>query len=289
MLKIEFDPENTRLALAIGKALTEYAGGESTVRPIKSLPAEAVAPYGGEADSEVTGAPEPGAGEQFDKDVTKDVGKSADVAGQDTTAVQTGTQSDGAGSATTSKPTHDERGVMFIPAICGQANDPFYSTGPNKGQWKKRKGVDPAEYDRVYGEALTALGGTSTGTQESTASTVGRGVAKALEAQTNVGQDVANSSAAQTFGNQQQASAEETFGGQQQHDPLTETVLENPATPAEVFELYSQICQQGGAGVANKICEAAGIQNGTLIFANPHLAPKLFTELTAQKAALVGG
>lgn len=84
----------------------------------------------------------------------------------------------------------------------------------------------------------------------------------------------------------QDSSAAAVFGGA---SPIDETVQENPATPAEVFELYSYLCQNNGAGVANKICEAAGIANGTLIFANPHLAPRLFKELTTQKAQLVAG
>lgn len=278
MLKIEFDPTNTRLALAIGKALVEYAKGcTDLVIPIRrAAPGgqltdeENAALTGSEADlqtdGEITGAA--GAAEQFDKDVTKDV----------------------ATTTTTDKPTHDEKGVQFIPAICGQATDPFYSTGANKGQWKKRKGVDPAEYDRVYGEALAALtpspsqgyqapqGGQTERfdtIQENTANTSSATETFAGQQQTNVGQDVANSSAAQVFG-----------GGS---DPITETVNEIPATPAEVFELYSEICQKGGAGVANQICATAGIANGTLIFSRPDLAPRLYKELTAQKAQLVGG
>lgn len=298
MLKIEFPSDNKELALAIGKALSEYGGGTVVAVVLTPSASDLVVPFNKEpaceahtqTDGEITRAPEPGAAETFDKDVLEGVKLVEAIVATETSGVQaqTGTQSEGAGSATTSKPTHDEKGVQFIPAICGQAAKPFYASGPRKGQWKKRQGVDEVEYDRVYGEALAALGGTATGTQterfdgaqESTASIVGGGVAKALEAQTLAGQqrtnDVAN------------RSAEEVFGGGG-GDPLTETVNEIPATPAEVFELYSQICQQGGAGVANQICATAGIANGTLIFSRPDLAPRLYKELTAQKAQLVGG
>lgn len=44
----------------------------------------------------------------------------------------------------------DDHGVPFNPDYCGQAKDPFYGSGPRKGQWKKRKGVDESAYDEWY-------------------------------------------------------------------------------------------------------------------------------------------
>lgn len=44
----------------------------------------------------------------------------------------------------------DHKGVAFNSAYCGNAADPFYGTGKRKGQWKKRKGVDDADYDAWY-------------------------------------------------------------------------------------------------------------------------------------------
>lgn len=44
----------------------------------------------------------------------------------------------------------DEKGVAFDPKFCAVAKDPFYGTGPRKGQWKKRKGVSDHEYSEWY-------------------------------------------------------------------------------------------------------------------------------------------
>lgn len=42
---------------------------------------------------------------------------------------------------------YDATGVPFDARFCAKAKDPFYASGPMKGQWKKRKGVDAAAYD----------------------------------------------------------------------------------------------------------------------------------------------
>jgi len=288
MLKIEFDPSNTKLALAIGNALVSYAGGVVAATVAQVLPGE-VHDVSIKVVTDATAAPSAAELAAYDREVLgqnnegdtiggdnpaymeqhiPEVGKSASVAGQDTTAAQTATQSADVGGVTTGKPTHDEKGVMFIPAICANAAKPFYASGPYKGQWKKGTKVDQAEYDRVYSEALAALGSVQTGRIDcSQVNTV----------QTQVGQSVANSSAAQVFG-----------GGQQQADPLTQTLQEHPATPAEAFEVYTYLLQNGGEGVANAICLGAGLANGTLIFSRPDLAARLYKELTTQKAQLVG-
>ena len=238
MLKIEFDPSNTAIALAIGKALLEIGGGAAPANTITSA-VELVS----EADAE----------RAFSRDVLEQ-NNEGDVIG-DNAGMGNGagaiTAAADAGAPTGEKPTHDEKGVIFIPAICANAAKPLYASGPYKGQWKKGTKVEQAEYDRVYAAALAALGST----------------------QTQVGQTVADSPAAQVF---------------QQQTPMEEVIQEHPATPAEAFDVYTYLLQNGGAGAANEICTAAGIANGTLIFSRPDLAPRLYSELSAQKAALVG-
>ena len=53
--------------------------------------------------------------------------------------------------------THDEHGVPFDMDYCGKAADPFYKSGPNRGQWKKRQGVDQSAYDLWYVASTPAL------------------------------------------------------------------------------------------------------------------------------------
>ena len=44
----------------------------------------------------------------------------------------------------------DLHGVAFDQAYCARAEEPFYTTGPRSGQWKKKRGVDDAAYDKWY-------------------------------------------------------------------------------------------------------------------------------------------
>lgn len=256
MLKIEFDSSNTKLALAIGKALVDYASGTPTLTV--TLDTSAAIEQISDAHKEVT---------EFNAAVLQDVGKPADIAAGPSnlaqTTADTGLQRNASGAAE-GKRTHDEKGVMFIPAICATAAKPFYASGPYKGQWKKGTKVDQAEYDRVYGAALAALGTTNP------ADVYPNG--ELGKTQTQVGQSVANSSAAEVFSN-----------------PIDETINEIPGTPNDVFTLYTWMLQNGGTGVANAICAAAGIQNGSLIFSRPDLAPRIFKELTTAKGQLVAG
>lgn len=55
----------------------------------------------------------------------------------------------------------DTKGVPFNGDFCGKAKEPFYASGPRKGQWKKRKGVDDADYDAWYASAIPAPGATT--------------------------------------------------------------------------------------------------------------------------------
>lgn len=55
-----------------------------------------------------------------------------------------------------SDPQVDTNGVPFNPDYCGKATEPFYNSGPQAGQWKKRRGLDQADYDTWYAEQLAA-------------------------------------------------------------------------------------------------------------------------------------
>ena len=52
----------------------------------------------------------------------------------------------------------DLKGVPFHDKFCGKATEPFYSSGPREGQWKKRKGVAEDTYDKWYASELEKLG-----------------------------------------------------------------------------------------------------------------------------------
>lgn len=45
---------------------------------------------------------------------------------------------------------------------CGEAQDPFYSSGKRSGQWKKKRGVSDKDYDDWYAEELAELRGGAT-------------------------------------------------------------------------------------------------------------------------------
>lgn len=57
----------------------------------------------------------------------------------------------------------DSNGVPFDAAFCSSGDAPFYTSGPKLGQWKKKRGVDEAQYEEWYAERLTATreGGTT--------------------------------------------------------------------------------------------------------------------------------
>lgn len=48
----------------------------------------------------------------------------------------------------------DDKGVGFNEKICGNAAKPFYGSGKTKGQWKRKQGVDQADYDAWYDASL---------------------------------------------------------------------------------------------------------------------------------------
>lgn len=61
--------------------------------------------------------------------------------------------------ANSSNAPRDQKGVAFNVHYCGEAQDPFYSSGKRSGQWKKKRGVSDKDYDDWYAEELDALQG----------------------------------------------------------------------------------------------------------------------------------
>ena len=62
-------------------------------------------------------------------------------------------------AANSSNVRRDQHGVAFNEHYCGEAQDPFYSSGKRSGQWKKKRGVSDQDYDDWYAEELAELRG----------------------------------------------------------------------------------------------------------------------------------
>lgn len=148
MFKIEFPAERTDIALAIGQALVAIGKGEALV----NSPAASTAPKS--ADTATASA-----GETV-KTTAADTATDQDNQAANDSAPAHGA-TDQAGSADTNAPAgagpKDEKGVTKDDKYCASAKDPFYGSGKKKGQWKKRQGVDEAEYDAWYAEQLAAV------------------------------------------------------------------------------------------------------------------------------------
>ena len=59
----------------------------------------------------------------------------------------------------------DTKGIAFDCQFCGDATEPFYSSGKRKGQWKKRRGLSEAQYDAWYSKQTPASTADRAGTQ----------------------------------------------------------------------------------------------------------------------------
>lgn len=66
------------------------------------------------------------------------------------------------GAADQANAPRDQHGVAFNVHYCGEAQDPFYSSGKRSGQWKKKRGVSDKDYDDWYAEELAELRGGAT-------------------------------------------------------------------------------------------------------------------------------
>lgn len=83
-----------------------------------------------------------------------------DEPGNDQPAATTAAAPDGGeatqASASAGDARVDHKGVPFDPAFCGEAAEPFYGSGKRAGQWKKRRGVEEADYDAWHASQCTA-------------------------------------------------------------------------------------------------------------------------------------
>lgn len=144
MIKIEFPAANKALAAALGRALSEY--GESATRLDVPTRATVDAALEGVLHKANEEAPEhdDGLPEAYERDAP------LTEAGLDALAEQ------GAHTPPPSDVRVDLQGVPFDRDYCADAADPFYKSGANKGQWKKRQGVDVERYN-VWYESMRPL------------------------------------------------------------------------------------------------------------------------------------
>ncbi len=143
MIKIEFDEYNSDVARIFGEALTKLAAlAEGPPVPEESTGRDAT------EWTPTESLLEPG------DEVTMSDG---------TDAVVVATTQSIFDKTDTASADLDDHGVAFDDEYCGKATDPFYGSGKHTGQWKKKRGVSEATYDKWYagqleqGAAQTAL------------------------------------------------------------------------------------------------------------------------------------
>lgn len=149
-IKIEFPADRPDIARAFGSALLNIAnpatnGGDYEEHTTGSIDHDGLNNEGDAVDN-TTGA-QPG-----------DRG-AAPGNEENTTQAAMQEQKDGDAPAAGGDASQvDTKGVPFNSDFCGKAKEPFYASGPRKGQWKKRKGVEDADYDAWYASAIPAPG-----------------------------------------------------------------------------------------------------------------------------------
>lgn len=115
--------------------------------------------------------------------VTQTIGDMVKPGG--TATVSGSVESDGAGVVGTviaDSARVDIPGVAFNAEFCSTAQDPFYASGPRKGQWKRRKGVTEDAYDAWYAGQVKP-GAAQTAADEEPVNTAGAfGAAETAEA-----------------------------------------------------------------------------------------------------------
>lgn len=189
MIKIEFPADRPDIARALGSALLNVAnpateGGDYEEAPKTSTPtqhksAEVAESHTTATASESAGADSPKSESLFSDAFTPEQsGGTAEVAESHGAAGQTTPQ----GGSPAGAPV-DTKGVAFDANYCGQAKDPYYATGKRSGQWKKRKGVDDADYDVWY---ASQLGDSAPAPEVNTSAAFGAPTEAAAEPETSV-------------------------------------------------------------------------------------------------------
>lgn len=194
MFKLEFDPSNTFLAMAMGKGLIEYATIVAAAATANNTPAPATAnntpapvflgelqtddgPFRIMTDTPLTAQQHAmlsdKAREQHTGPIVEAVGGGSSMLdipepdggvanGPDieidpaSEEIQLARIVQGT-PATATDVKVDLRGVPFCDLHCAVAAKPFYASGPRENQWKKKHKVTDAAYDAWYaGELLAA-------------------------------------------------------------------------------------------------------------------------------------
>lgn len=176
MIEIKIPSENLALAAAIGAALVAYGRGESVlgsttvthttietvgeaaiVEQTKTLTtADVVKAVNEETAVKLNSAEEASELSPSDAGQTNDQGQSNVVELADAGGV--GAAMGVSQPAGNDLANVDTKGVGKNADFCGNAAIPFNASGPTKGQWKKRQGVDKDAYAKWYAESLAAVG-----------------------------------------------------------------------------------------------------------------------------------
>ncbi len=182
MIEIKFPADRLDIARALGRALVEIGtdekhrqfvreteqardafrknGGPTEVSLAEEVPlGEPAHAVTQEEVHALNDRPAEAAHEDYDAEHTPDPKQPAslfDSAPGGTAGAADGAETSATSPAGASAPT-DTKGVPFDAEYCGQAKEPFYGSGKRSGQWKKRKGVDEADYDEWYAGELAKL------------------------------------------------------------------------------------------------------------------------------------
>ncbi len=124
MIKIEFPANNKKLAGVLGRALSEYSESGNTRKD----------------DFGATITERENEGDAVNN--TSELESEVEQALKDKAGVE--------GFSANPDSRVDNNGVSFNAEFCGEAKEPFYASGKNKGQWKKRKGVEEIDYNQWY-------------------------------------------------------------------------------------------------------------------------------------------
>jgi len=154
-ISIHIETGDADLAERIGRALNgnlteRYEGAASVTRLPGTVEPREVHATVGESHPQTANHAETAAGD--------DQTRTAETA----TDQGSSTNSTGSGAAAGGDAPRDQHGVAFNVHYCGEAQDPFYSSGKRSGQWKKKRGVSDKDYDDWYAEELAELRGGST-------------------------------------------------------------------------------------------------------------------------------
>jgi len=263
-IKIEIPADYPLLIKAVGESLAGYKGEANSFAKEVTHPLE--------VKLDASKAIEQVADAQIPVDQLSNTSAAEDMAGQDDDAGKSeqSTAELGAGGAHVAPGTHpsqdstgkwltDHNGVVHIPAVCGNAEKPFYASGPTKGQWKRKVGVTEENYAAVYANALSQVG--------------------------------SQQAASTTNQTQTDTSAQDAFGGdQQQQAGQAGQAGQAAVTPNDAFGAFTTICQMGDQAktdMATKCFTDAGLANPSLIFSRPDLAQTIHAALA--KICMGGG